>query len=167
MFPKDHYMEFEELVEEMKPMIEKILYNCGIYKNRDEYRQIALIALWKAYSSYDKSKYNFKAYLYNQMRYDVIDALRYYAKREAVFIPTADETLHFHLENTREFLTSNIMLENMFKHITDVEKQLLHAIYLEQKTNEELAKEIGISIEAIRKRKYRLRSKLKGLGNKD
>lgn len=166
-FPKDNLMEFEELVVEMKPMIEKILHKCGIYKNQDEYRQIALIALWKAYSSYDKSKYNFKAYLYNQMRYDVIDALRYYAKREEMFIPTADETLHFHLESMKEFPASNTILENMFKDLTQEEKQLLHAIFVDQKTNNEIAKEIGISIEAIRKRKYRLRSKLRKLGNSD
>jgi RNA polymerase sigma factor (sigma-70 family) len=158
-------MEFEQLVIEMNPMIEKILNNCGIYKNRDEYRQIALISLWKAYSSYDKSKYKFKAYLYNQMRYDVIDALRYYAKREAVFIPTEDETLSFYLENAREILASSEILEKMFKHITEEEKQLLHAIFEEQKTSEEMAKELGISVEAVRKRKYRLRSKLKRLGN--
>lgn len=158
-------MEFEQLVMEMNPMIEKVLNNCKIYKNRDEYRQIALIALWKAYSSYDKSKYKFKAYLYNQIRYDVIDALRYYAKREALFVPTTDEILSIHLENTRESLTSSVILENMFKHISDEEKQLLHAIFEEQKTNEEIAKELSISIEALRKRKYRLRKKLKQLSN--
>lgn len=55
----------------------------------------------------------------------------------------------------------------MFKQISDEEKQLLHAIFEEQKTNEEIAKELGISIEALRKRKYRLRKKLKQLSNSD
>lgn len=157
-------MDFEHLVVEMEPIIEKILSNCRIYKNRDEYRQIALIALWKAYLRYDKSKYNFKAYLYNQIRYDVIDALRYYAKREAVILPTSDEKLSLYLENTQETTSSNLLLEKMFKFITDEEKRLLCAIFEEQKTNGEIAEEFGISVEAIRKRKYRLLAKLKKVG---
>ena len=164
MFQKDNEMDFEHLVVEMEPIIEKILSNCRIYKNRDEYRQIALIALCKAYLRYDKSKYNFKAYLYNQIRYDVIDALRYYAKREAVILPTSDEKLSLYLENTQETTSSNLLLEKMFKFITDEEKRLLCAIFEEQKTNGEIAEEFGISVEAIRKRKYRLLAKLKRMG---
>ncbi|MGM9950025.1 MAG: RNA polymerase sigma factor [Lysinibacillus sp.] len=159
-------MEFEQLASEMEPMIAKLLNKCRIYKNRDEYRQIALIALWKAYSSYDESKYSFKAYLYNQMRYDVIDALRYHAKREAVFIPTSDEKMAFYLENGKEILTSSSFLEKMFEQMTDEEKQLLHAVFVEQQTNEELAERFGISVEAAKKRKYRMKNKLKEMGKR-
>ena len=164
MIQKDSHMEFEQLVSEMEPMIAKLLSKCRIYKNKDEYRQIALIALWKAYSNYDESKYSYKAYLYNQIRYDVIDALRYYAKREAVFIPTSDEKISFYLENGQEILTSTPVLEKMFKQMTDEEKQLLHAVFVEQQTNEELAEQFGISVEAAKKRKYRLKNKLKDMG---
>ena len=159
-------MEFEQLVSEMEPMIAKLLSKCRIYKNEDEYRQIALIALWKAYSSYDESKYKFEGYLYNQMRYDVIDALRNYAKREAVFIPTLDEKITFYLENSQEMLTSNAVLEKVFEQMTDEEKQLLHAIFFERQTNEELAQQFGISVEAAKKRKGRLKNKLKGMGRR-
>ena len=164
MIQKDSRMEFEQLVSEMEPMIAKLLSKCRIYKNQDEYRQIALIALWKAYSSYDESKYRFKAYLYNQMRYDVIDSLRYHAKREALFIPTSDEKIAFYLENNQEILTLNPVLEMVFKQMTDEEKQLLHAIFVERQTNEELAEQFGISVEAARKRKYRLKNKLRDMG---
>ena len=157
-------IQFEQLVHEMEPIIEKLLSKCRIYKNRDEYKQVALIALWKAYVSYDSTKYHFKAYLYNQMRYDIIDALRQNVKKEKRYMPTTDEKITFYIEGRQQIIASYPMVEKVIEQLNEEEKQLLYLVYNEQRTNEELARYYEISVEAIKKRKYRLRMKLKELG---
>ena len=157
-------IQFEQLVHEMEPIIEKLLSKCRIYKNRDEYKQVALIALWKAYVSYDSTKYHFKAYLYNQMRYDIIDALRQNGKKEERYMPTTDEKITFYIEGRQQIIASYPMVEKVIEQLNEEEKQRLYLVYNEQRTNEELARYYEISVEAIKKRKYRLRMKLKELG---
>ncbi|WP_431029985.1 sigma-70 family RNA polymerase sigma factor [Lysinibacillus sp. LZ02] len=153
-------MEFEKLVTEMEPVIEKLLSKCRIYKNRDEYKQIAFIALWQAWETYDSNKYDLKAYVYNQMWYDVIDALRKNAKKESRFIATTDEKMTFYVEQKQQAISENSLFEKVAGQLKEEEKKLLHDVFIKDKSNEQLAKEYGISVEGIRKRKHRLRQKL-------
>ena len=157
-------LQFEQLLHEMEPTIEKLLNKCGIYKNRDEYKQVARIALWKAFTNYDHTKYHFHAYLYNQMRYDMIDALRQNVKKEQRFISTTDEKSTFYVEDTQQIVVSYPKLEWLIDQLNEEEKRLLHLMFNEQRSNEELSVYYGISHESIRKRKYRLRRKLQELG---
>ena len=157
-------LQFEQLVHEMEPIIERLLSKCRIYKNRDEYKQVALVALWKAYTSYDCTKYHFKAYLYNQMRYDIIDALRQNVKKEQRYLPTTDEKLTFYVEGTQQIIENYPRIEKVIEQLNEEEKQLLKLAFIEQRSNEELAGAYKISVEGIKKRKYRLRMKLKVLG---
>lgn len=59
---------FEQLAEQYGPMIHKIIYSLHIYKNREEFYQHGLIALWEASRRFDPTKGHFSTYVYPYIR---------------------------------------------------------------------------------------------------
>lgn len=55
---------FNEIVKQYEPMIHKIILTLGIYKNREEFYQTGLIALWQAAERYDKNRGAFSSFAY-------------------------------------------------------------------------------------------------------
>ncbi len=154
-------MKFEEVAENMTPKIAMLLNQLHIYKDHEEYTQVALIALWKAYENYVPGPYPFYAYLYNKMRFAMIDELRKNIKHEQRYGVTADEELGVLLQiKEKEEVESEIIAE-MFKGLKNEEKTLLKLLFFEEQSNEALAKALQISEVALKKRKYRLLQKLK------
>ena len=140
-----------------------LLNQLRIYDNREEYAQIAFIGLWKATESYVQGKYDFHAYCYNHMRFAVIDALRKEIKQSARFVAVEDQALTFIVDQQERPIATSDLFEALLKRVSKEEGQLLRMIFIEQYTNEEIAATYQLSIEAARKRKYRLMQKLKKL----
>lgn len=59
---------FEQLVEQYEPMIHKIINSLHLYKNKEEFYQQALIALWEASRRYNPDKGSFTNYAYSYIR---------------------------------------------------------------------------------------------------
>ncbi|MEH7331226.1 sigma-70 family RNA polymerase sigma factor [Neobacillus drentensis] len=59
---------FEKLVEQYQPMIQKIINSLHLYKNKDEFYQQALIALWEASRRFNPEKGSFTNYAYSYIR---------------------------------------------------------------------------------------------------
>ncbi|MEH7352645.1 sigma-70 family RNA polymerase sigma factor [Neobacillus drentensis] len=59
---------FEQLVEQYKPMIHKIIHSLNIYKNKEEFYQLGLIALWEASRRFDPKKGNLASYVYTYIK---------------------------------------------------------------------------------------------------
>lgn len=55
---------FEQLVEQYIPMMHKIIHSLNIYKNKEEFYQLGLIALWEASKRYDPKKGKLASYVY-------------------------------------------------------------------------------------------------------
>lgn len=56
---------FEQLAVQYTPMIHKIIRSLNIYKNKDEFYQLALIGLWEASKRFDSGKGDFTTYAYS------------------------------------------------------------------------------------------------------
>jgi len=56
---------FDQLAVQYTPMIHKIIRSLNIYKNKDEFYQLALIGLWEASERFDSSKGEFTTYAYS------------------------------------------------------------------------------------------------------
>lgn len=68
-FLKGFTMEsFEQLAVQYTPMIHKILRTLHIYKNKDEFYQLALIGLWEASENFNPSKGSFTNYAYSKIK---------------------------------------------------------------------------------------------------
>ncbi|WP_332651256.1 sigma-70 family RNA polymerase sigma factor [Lysinibacillus sp. 54212] len=155
---------FEEVYIKMEPIIRKLIFKCRVYKNFDEFKQVAIIALWRAWQSFDHSKCEFEPYAYWQMRYAILDELKKRNRDSTRLVSTEDEKLNFYIEQAEEkhsVLNMDERIEVLLNHCSQHERGLLYALFIEQKTNKEIALELGLSVEAIKKRRQRLINKLK------
>lgn len=59
---------FDQLAVQYTPMIHKIIRSLNIYKNKDEFYQLALIGLWEASERFDSSKGDFTNYAYSLIK---------------------------------------------------------------------------------------------------
>ncbi|OMP66641.1 sigma-70 family RNA polymerase sigma factor [Domibacillus epiphyticus] len=68
-------MQFEQIAQQYNPMIHRILNKLHIYKNKEDYHQVGLIALWEAYTKFDSSKGEFPPFAYAYIKGRVMNAL--------------------------------------------------------------------------------------------
>ncbi|WP_144461203.1 sigma-70 family RNA polymerase sigma factor [Siminovitchia fortis] len=73
---------FTELAEQYRPMIYHIMHSLNIYKNEDEFYQIALIALWEAHARFDPEKGKFSTFAYSYMKGRMMTELTRQSKAE-------------------------------------------------------------------------------------
>jgi len=59
---------FNGIVKQYEPMIHKIIMTLGIYKNREEFFQTGLIALWQAAERYDRERGAFSSFAYSYIK---------------------------------------------------------------------------------------------------
>ncbi|MDP4171531.1 MAG: sigma factor, partial [Bacillota bacterium] len=59
---------FEELSEQYTPMIHKIMNTLHIFKNKEEFYQLGLIALWEANERFDPQKGSFTTFAYSYIK---------------------------------------------------------------------------------------------------
>ncbi len=73
---------FEQIAEQYTPMIYKIINSLHIYKNKDEFYQTGLIALWEACTNFDKSKGSLTSYAYSFIKGKIMTELSKSKKQE-------------------------------------------------------------------------------------
>lgn len=59
---------FNVIAQQYEPMIHKIIQTLGIYKNRKEFFQTGLIALWQAAERYDQERGAFSSFAYSYIK---------------------------------------------------------------------------------------------------
>ncbi|MCP3761413.1 sigma-70 family RNA polymerase sigma factor [Domibacillus sp. A3M-37] len=68
-------MQFEQLAQQYNPMIHRIMNKLHIYKNKDDFHQVGLIALWEAHTRFDETKGDFTPYAYSYIQGRLKNAL--------------------------------------------------------------------------------------------
>lgn len=68
-------VSFDEIVRQYEPMIHHMLRTLHIYKNREEFYQIGLIALWDAWRKFDPAIGNFESIAYRYIRGRMLNEL--------------------------------------------------------------------------------------------
>lgn len=53
-------LDYEQVLEQYRPMISAIIRDFNIYKDFEDYEQIAMLALWKATQIYDEERGAFR-----------------------------------------------------------------------------------------------------------
>lgn len=91
-FPKGEVMEnFEAIAGQYEAMIWKVIHSLNIYKNKEEFYQIGLIALWEASRGFDPMKGSFTTYAYSYVRGRLLTELTKRRKYEDTQTATAKE----------------------------------------------------------------------------
>lgn len=92
---------FEELQTTFTPMIHHIMRKLSIYKNRDEFFQVGLIALWQAHQRFNPAKGSFSAFAYAYIRGSLMQELTKATKDTEHYFYATDEVFEpFEATNT-------------------------------------------------------------------
>jgi DNA-directed RNA polymerase specialized sigma subunit len=83
---------FNEIANQYEPMIHKIILTLGIYKNRDEFFQTGLIALWQAAERYDHKRGAFSSYAYSYIKGHLQTEMTKRNKHDEHYVSVDDES---------------------------------------------------------------------------
>lgn len=159
-------MEFEEMFEKLQPMITAHMRKLNIYKNFEQFRQVANIAIWLAWERYDSQKGDFEPYASKSIRGVLLDELKKSIQYEELQIPTEDSQLQMYLDSMEDERNINI-LEQLTEEINVIEKKILIAYYFEGNTHKEIANELNMTTAALQKKKSRLLKRLRHVLDKN
>lgn len=137
---------FLKVLEQYDKLIKNQIKSLNIYKNYDEYYQIGLIALWKAWKNYDDRKGKFSAYAYVTVRGSMLEKLRKEAQYEERF-PSFDEQM---TDSYFENFLEKELFESYLTTLTEKQKTwAIEAIYNEKPLTQ-IAKEYETTVEAVK-----------------
>lgn len=150
----------------IKAIIRQKLYDLSNYE--EECMDDVLMSIWNNIHRFDEKKNTFKNWIASVTRYRIIDYNRKYLRnREYISTLDSEETHEKHLidkakvdENilTREFRNE---IEDLLDNLKPRDKELFIKHYLEDKTVDNISKEMGVKSEATYNRLSRGRIKLR------
>ncbi|WP_052124217.1 sigma-70 family RNA polymerase sigma factor [Ureibacillus manganicus] len=156
--------EFEEVVEQYDPMITSLLKRANIYKNHDQFRQSARIALWNAWQKYDPARGPFAPFAYRSIKTSIFSEMtndNRFSERQIAYEKetlTAIAQIIEQKNNHHEHSDILFILQDL---LTEKEYQLIIDIYFNGYNCKELTKKYGTSAAALRKRKDRALKKVR------
>lgn len=150
---------FDEIVKQYEPMIHKIILTLGIYKNREEFYQTGLIALWQAAKRYDNERGAFSSYAYSYIKGHLQMEMTKRNKHEEHYISVDDETWELipDLSCQLQFDWDDLNCEKL----TEKEKKWLIYTVMHGLTVKEIATLEKVSQSAVKHWRSGARSKLK------
>lgn len=152
---------FEQLAIQYEPMIHRIMHSLHIYKNKDEFRQLGLIALWKASKRFDPEKGQFPTYAYSFIKgYLQMELTKTTLESERTIYPTED----FWENTVNPFPENHIEKETLLFYchaLTPNQKKWFLLTSLENLSVSEIAEKEKVSISAVKSWRKGAREKLK------
>ncbi|MEH7886685.1 sigma-70 family RNA polymerase sigma factor [Bacillus sp. JJ1609] len=158
---------FDQLALQYTPMMYKIIRSLNLYKNKDEFYQLALIGLWEAAERFDSSKGDFTNYAYslikgkiqNEMTKANKDAESTTTAKEEYWVSIEDEfaTIPFEEDTLLSYCKSSQLTENQTKWV------LYH--FLKGFNIKDIAEIEQVSISAVKAWRAGAKEKLRKLTN--
>ena len=156
--------DFEQVLKQYEPMISSILRKTHIYKNRDHFRQVARIALWKAWLKFDVTKGSFANYAYRMMLTSVYTAMHVdnrYAESQVAYEKERLTILSHYIDHEKWATGQSATLDTLAAYLITEEFELLKDLYYHQYKYEELTVKYAVSVAALKKRRDRILQKLR------
>ncbi|OZM56395.1 hypothetical protein CIB95_11515 [Lottiidibacillus patelloidae] len=150
---------FEEVLEQFMPLIKGQLKALNIYKDHDNFYQIAMIALWDAYRNFDDEKGRFSTYAFRYVRGRLLTALqesRNYDERNQLQDTFVEDSVE------EEFCVDET-IEGYLRHLTDNQQKWLRYYVYGQLTPSEIAAKENVSVEAVKSWRRQAIKKLRRL----
>jgi RNA polymerase sigma factor (sigma-70 family) len=152
---------FEQLAIQYEPVIQRIMYSLHIYKNRDEFRQDGLIALWEASKRFDPAKGNFPTYAYHYIKgYILMELTKETLESERTFYPKNEFWENAVAPYTEEPLEEDILVQHCHTLTPNQGKWLLLTV-VEGLSVSEIAEKEKVSLSAVKSWRKGSRDKLK------
>jgi DNA-directed RNA polymerase len=154
---------FDQLEEQFRPMIYKMIHSLHIYKNIDEFFQIGLIGLWEAAQSFHLSRGNFTCYAYKFIKGRLLSELKKANKRDERYVFPKEEYWETIGDSMEEQPCEIDMLLSYCGEMTDKQKMWVVYTFMEDLSINEIACKENVSISAVKQWRKGAQEKLKRL----
>ncbi|MEH7013342.1 sigma-70 family RNA polymerase sigma factor [Neobacillus niacini] len=152
---------FEQLAIQYDPMIQRIIYSLHIYKNKDEFHQHGLIALWEASKRFDPAKGNYSTYAYHYIKgYLLMELTKLTMEAERVIYPEDEFWENAVAPYSEELWEEDILVSHCHRLTPNQSKWLLQTV-LGGLSVSEIAEKEKVSISAVKSWRKGARDKLK------
>lgn len=142
-------------------MIQQIIHSLHIYKNKDEFHQHGLIALWKASMRFDPAKGTFSTYAYHYIKgYLLMELTKATAEAERIILPKK-EFWENAVDRTMEYPFEEHTLLSYCHLLTPNQRKWFLLTMLEDLSIKEIAGIEQLSISAVESWRNGAREKLK------
>ncbi len=152
---------FEELVEQYKPMIYRILKSLSIYRNREEFYQTALIGLWEAQKGFDAQKGTFTNYAYTYIKGKLLLELTRRNRYETRNVCPKEEYWEVVEDGFSEKPLEEEQLLSYCEGLSEKETKWVVAAFLEDLSVKEIALREHVSVSAVKQWKMGALKKLR------
>lgn len=146
-------------------MIQQIIHSLHIYKNKDEFHQHGLIALWKASKRFDPVKGTFSTYAYHYIKgYLLMELTKTTVEAERTILQKEEFWENAAANYTDEPLEENFLLsycQTQAQALTTNQRKWLMLTVLEGLSIKEIAEKEKVSISAVKLWRKGARDKLK------
>ncbi|MBU8916024.1 sigma-70 family RNA polymerase sigma factor [Bacillus sp. FJAT-29953] len=154
---------FDKIAEQYKPMIHKIINSLHLYKDKEEFYQHGLIALWEASQRFNPKKGNFINYAYAFIRGRLLVELSKMAQVEERFVCQEEgfwETVH-NMQPDRTLERENLL--SYCKMLTPNQQKWLLYTFWEGLSIKEIAELEKVTVSAVKQWRTGAREKMKGI----
>ncbi|MEI5909144.1 sigma-70 family RNA polymerase sigma factor [Bacillus spongiae] len=153
---------FEILSKQYEPMIHKIIQTLFIYKNKEEFYQTGLIALWEANERFDHHKGSFSTFAYSYIRGRLLTELANIRKNEERMVyPREEFWCSIKDEASPPFIQRELLLSYCFQLTENQTKWVLYTcVYM--LSIQEIAKIENVSTSAVKKWRKGATDKIRG-----
>ncbi|WP_285766419.1 sigma-70 family RNA polymerase sigma factor [Peribacillus sp. SI8-4] len=143
--------DFSAITEKFTPMIHHIIQSLSIYKNKEEYFQVGLIALWESYRNFNADHGKFHNYAYTVIKGRIMNELKKHHKYDANTKPT--DALKLEIMAPLSLHEEAFKSENIFAYtegLTLNQQRWLLQTYLHNRTVTEIAEIYEVSPSAVK-----------------
>ena len=154
--------EFLHLIKEHQSIIHKTCFMfCRNHSDKDDLYQEITLQLWKSFSSF-KGQAAFSTWMY---RVALNTAITMAKKPNLVSVSDEISALPYEMENTLDYAEDVKILYKAIAQLSRVEKGII-LLWLEEKSYEEIAETMGISVKNVSVKLVRIKAKLSEIINK-
>jgi RNA polymerase sigma factor (sigma-70 family) len=154
---------FEQLASQYEPTLQQIIHSLHIYKNKAEFHQHGLIALWEASKRFDPAKGNFSTYAYHYIKgYLLMELSKATVEAERTILQKEEFWENASANYTDDPLEENILLSySQDQALTANQRKWLMLTVLAGLSIKEIADKEKVSISAVKLWRKGARDKLK------
>lgn len=143
-------MQFEQLAEQYTPMIHRIMKKLHIYKNKEDFVQVGMIALWEAHERFDEAKGAFPPYAYSYIQGRMKHALTKEASFSDETVLTGEPVL-FEGADPGPSPDEITLIRLCGDRLTGRAKEWYDLAIIKGLTNPDIARKLGVTPAAVRK----------------
>ncbi|MEH7225209.1 sigma-70 family RNA polymerase sigma factor [Bacillus sp. JJ1566] len=142
-------MEFEELAEQYKPLIFKVIKSLRLFGDMETFYQIGLIGLWEASTRFDAEKgAQFSTFVFTTIRGKLLDYLKKEARYQEHCQPSGEQVLMKIADCSVDF--SGDLIEEYGKHLTENQMKWIQGRIIEDKNYKEIAANHGVTVDSVK-----------------